>query len=82
MSKDETLDMLEKINFRGVGFHKGLNLIRKFYFGVSNLCSFFKKSFFFKVPFLKEKCFYFRFLTIQYWESAKRFSDVGITDGM
>ena len=41
-----------------------------------------KKKFHFKVSFLKEKRFYFRFLTFQYLECVKRFIDVGMTDDM
>ena len=41
-----------------------------------------QKKFHFKSLFLKEKCLYFCFLTFRYLEFVKRFSDVGITDGM
>ena len=41
-----------------------------------------QKRFLFKVLFSREKCFYFRFLTFRYLECVKRFSNVGITDGM
>ena len=42
-----------------------------------------QRKFLFMASFLKKDApNYFRFLTIPYWKCAKRFSYVGITDGM
>ena len=76
MSKNETLDMLEKISSRGNSAKAQLDSKNSI---LENLYSKLLYSHFF---FFLNAPNYFRFLTIPYWECAERFSYVGITDGM